>query len=239
MGRQITRFTLGLVASSIYPRLPHEEKLIFQMALAFQACWTIPLPGPHMIGELSARESKTHTGRLALVALEKQQGIQEYHKGYLDRIQAFVANHLNKIPAVAEDIPLVALHADMGLHNVIVSNHAHTLIQAIIGWEFIASAPYASLHQIIEMLFRKTAPNGFGPEYGRAKELREAFWGTIPEWGDWNTSEATQLFLEWFRFGLFMKPKWLFLGLSEDETAAYWAENVRVVKDMLGKYSWP
>ncbi|KAK7420722.1 hypothetical protein QQZ08_010257 [Neonectria magnoliae] len=58
------------------------------------------------------------------------------------------------------------------------------------------------------MLFRKPALNGFGPEYDRADELREAFWGTIPDWKQWNQSEATQAFLEWFRFGLFMKPEW-------------------------------
>jgi hypothetical protein len=36
---------------------------------------------------------------------------------------------------------------------------------AIIDWEFVASAPYASLHRVIEMLFRKSASNGFGAEY--------------------------------------------------------------------------
>ena len=56
------------------------------------------------------------------------------------------------------------------------------------------------------MFFRKRAANGFGQEYDRAHELREAFWGAIPTWKLRYESEATQTFLEWFRFGLFLKP---------------------------------
>jgi hypothetical protein len=43
------------------------------------------------------------------------------------------------------------MHADMGPHNIIVSSETHTEIQAVINWEFVASAPYASLHRIIEI----------------------------------------------------------------------------------------
>ena len=117
----------------------------------------------------------------SLVALEKQQGIEEYKERFLDRVRDFVDNRLHNIPAIVEDIPIVAMHADMGPHNLIVSSQTPTEIRAVIDWEFVASAPYASLHRIIEMLFRKHAPNGFGPEYDRADELREAFWGTIPD----------------------------------------------------------
>ena len=69
----------------------------------------------------------------------------------------------------------MAMHADMGLYNIILSSETSTEIRAIIDWEFVASAPYASLHRSIEMLFRKSALNQFGPEYDRANELREAF----------------------------------------------------------------
>ena len=72
------------------------------------------------------------------------------------------------------------MHADIGLHNIILSSETSTEIRAIIDWEFIASAPYASLYRGIEMLFRKSALNQFGPEYNRANKLREAFWDTIP-----------------------------------------------------------
>ncbi|KAF2799240.1 hypothetical protein K505DRAFT_321309 [Melanomma pulvis-pyrius CBS 109.77] len=265
MGRQITRLIPGVMASSVYPRLSHEKKLIFvrDMALAFQACWTVQLPEHHMIGELTAGEvggqvvlgigPDRHYGlggpftsvreylrehiRSSLIALEKQQAIEEYKERFLDRIRDFVSKHLHNIPAIVEDIPIVAMHADMGLHNIIVSSETHTEIQAVIDWEFVASAPYASLHRIIEMLFRKPSPNGFGPEYEGANELREAFWATIPDWKQWDQSETTQAFLEWFRFGLFMKPEWRPKDLPEDERQDFWRENIRVVEDILRKYS--
>jgi hypothetical protein len=232
------------------------------MALAFQACWRIQLPEDHLIGELlatttdgrvtleigpdrhyglggpfrSVREYLRAYIRSSLVALEKQQGIEEYKERFLERIRDFVDNHMHSIPAIVEDIPIVAMHADMGLHNVIVCSQTYTDIRAVIDWEFVSSAPYASLHRIIEMLFRKPAPNGFGPEYKKADELRKAFWGTILDWEQWNQSEAAQAFLEWFRFGLFMKPEWRPEDLPKDEKQEFWRENIRVVESILNKY---
>jgi hypothetical protein len=232
MGRQITQFVPGVVASSIYANLSHEERLTFvrKMALAFRACWQIELPTPRRIGELIARRSKDdaialevgpdrHHGlggpfqsvrkylrayiKSSLAALKKQQGIEECKNRYLNRLKDFVRSRLDTaIPSVVEDIPAVLIHADMGLHNVIVSEQTPTDIRAVIDWEFASSAPYLSLHRIIEMLFRKPAPNGFGVEYDRASELGKAFWGAIPEWERWNQTEAARVFLEWFRFGL-------------------------------------
>ncbi|RMJ07737.1 hypothetical protein BHE90_006823 [Fusarium euwallaceae] len=233
------------------------------MALAFQACWRIQLPEHHAIGELitdevggqvvlrigpdrhhglggpftSVREYLRAHIRSSLVALEKQQGIEEYKERFLDRIRDFTNNHLENIPAIVEDIPIVAMHADLGPHNVIVSGQTHPEIRAFIDWEFTASAPYASQYRIIEMLFRKPAPNGFGPEHDRSDELREALWGTIPDWKPWDQSETTEAFLEWFRFGLFMKPEWKPKDLPEDEMQDFWRENIRVVKSFLNKYS--
>jgi len=253
------------MASSVYPRLSHGERLVFvrKMALAFQACWRIQLPEPHLIGELiadgidgrtvlrigpdrhyslggpfsSVREYLRAYIRSSLTALEKQQGIEEYKEQFLDRIRDVVKNRLQIIPAVVEDIPIVAMHADLGPHNVIVSSETCSEIRAIIDWEFVASAPYASLYRVIEMLFRKPAENGFGPEYDGADELREAFWGSIPDWNEWNQSEATRVFLEWFRSGLFMKPEWRPKDLPQDEMQSFWRENIRVVSTILNKYS--
>jgi hypothetical protein len=264
LGRQITLLIPGVIASMTYPRLSHEEKLVFvrRMALAFQACWSIPLPEPRQIGELiatsvgdkvmfsikpdrhhglggpfsSVREYLRAYIRSSLIALEKQQGIGEYKERYLERIRDFVHNRLHNIPAIVEDIPIIAMHSDMGPHNIIVSSRTHIDVEAVIDWEFVASAPFASLHRIIEMFFRKPAPNGFGPEYDRASELREAFWETIPDWKRWVESETTQVFLEWFRFGLFMKPEWRPKDLPENQAQEFWRENIRVVEDILDKY---
>jgi hypothetical protein len=267
MGRQITQFIFGVVASSIFPQLSHEERVDFvrKMALAFQACWQIELPNPRLIGELLARptedgsitlkvEPDRHHGlggpfhsvrdylrayiRSSLAALEKQQGIEEYKDRYLSRLEEFVSNRLDTaIPNVVGDIPVVAVHADMGLYNVIVSEQAPTEIRAVIDWEFVSSAPYLSLHRLIEMLFRRPADNGFGTEYDRASELREAFWGAIPEWERWNQTEAARVFLEWFRFGLFMKAEWRPGDLAPEEKDQFWWENIQVVEGILSKYA--
>ncbi len=194
MGKQITQFIPGVVASSIYPRLSHEERLVLvsKMARAFQACWQLQLPRPPLIGEVNA--SLAEDGQITLEvgpdrhhglggpfssvreylrayirsspkALKKQQGIDEYKAQFLDRIEAFVNTRLDtSIPSIVEDISVVVIHADMGPHNVIVSEQTPTEIRAIIDWEFVSSAPYASLHRIIEMFFRRSAPNGFGTE---------------------------------------------------------------------------
>ncbi|KUJ14302.1 uncharacterized protein LY89DRAFT_686780 [Mollisia scopiformis] len=264
MGRQIARLMLGPMANSVYPRMSHEEKLIFvrNMALAFQACWRIPLPKERLIGELcavqdgncvvftvgpdrhyslggpfdSVRDYLRAYIYSSLDALKRQQGIDEYKERFLQRITDFVEGGMHNIPMIVEDVPIVAMHSDMGPHNVILSPTTPTDIMAIIDWEFVASAPYASLHQVIEMLFREPASNGFGAEYAHADELRNTFWGAIPEWKKWNESEATRVFLEWFRFGLFMKAEWRPDGLDEEEKEAYWEENVRVVEGLLRKY---
>ena len=261
VGRQITRFIPGEMASTVYPRLSHEERLILvqKLALAFQACWQIQLPQLHLIGELLGDETNglrigpdrhynlggpfnTVRGylrayiRSSFSALTKQQGIDEFKGQYLGRIGEFIGRHEYDIPVVVEDIPIVAMHSDMGLHNIILSSQTSSEIRAIIDWEFVASAPYASLYRIIEMLFRKSAGNQFGPEFDRADELREAFWNTIPHWKQWNHSAATQTFLEWFRFGLFMKPEPRPDDLPEDEKQKFWQENIRVVDKMLSQY---
>ncbi|KAL9092996.1 MAG: hypothetical protein Q9165_004134 [Trypethelium subeluteriae] len=166
MGRQITQLIPGVMASSVYPRLSHEDKLIFLTANEVgERVLTIGPDRHHGLGGpfTSVRGYLQARIRSSLVALEKQQGIEEYQERFLDRIRDFVNNRLHNIPSVVEDIPIVAMHADMGPHNIIVSSDMHTEIRAVIDWEFVASAPYASLHRIFEMLFRKSAPNGFGP----------------------------------------------------------------------------
>jgi hypothetical protein len=244
------------------------------MACAFQACWSLPLPEPRLIGELIANEVDSDAGddhaihleigpdrhyslggpffsvreylqayiKSSLVALEKQQDIEDYKEQYLERIRDFVNNRMNTnimmIPSIVEDTPVVAMHSDMGPHNIIVSDQSPVDIQAVIDWEFVSSAPFASQYRIIEMLFRKSAENGFGPEYEGATELREAFWDAIPQWKkQWFDSESTQVFLEWFKFGLFLKPEWRPKDLPEDEAQEYWRENIRVVECILQKYA--
>jgi Ser/Thr protein kinase RdoA (MazF antagonist) len=108
-------------------------------------------------------------------------------------ITDFVETGMLDIPEVVEQIPIVPIHSDMGLHNIIVSSVKPTQIMAIIDWEFCASVPYVCVDTIVERLFRKWSPNDFGEEYPQADELRSAFWDAIPEWASRSESAATKI----------------------------------------------
>lgn len=264
MGIQITRYIPGIMANSIYPHMTYEQRLqlIRNLGKAYNTLWKMSLPTERMIGELVATN---HDGTITLSvgpdrhhslggpfssvadylrahvrgglrALQKQQCIEEYKSLYLQRISNFVDSGMLNIPSIVEQIPVVVNHSDMGLHNVIVSEQDPTDVQAIIDWEFCSAAPYASLDNIIENLFRKPSPNGFGPEYLRADELRQAFWGVMPKWQVWNKKSATAVFREWFRFATFLKPEYRPPTLEGKEKENFWAENVRIVEGFLAKY---
>ncbi|KAI4188580.1 MAG: hypothetical protein L6R41_002048 [Letrouitia leprolyta] len=258
MGRQITQFVPGNMANSVYPTLPFEARFILvrKIALAMQACWRIPLPEPRLIGELiwnedsgpqvepdrhhslggpfsSVRKYLQAHIRHSFSALGKQQGIEEYKTRFRDRIKGFIDRHLDDIPSVVEGIPIVAMHSDMGLHNIILSSETPTEIRAVIDWEFVSSAPYACLHPMIERLFRKPAANFHGDELDRAEDLRNAFWDAIPEYQEWNASTATKEFLKWYMFGGLMKPEAPLDEVSKADKDVFWQENIRVVESML------
>ncbi|KAF9777355.1 hypothetical protein IL306_004442, partial [Fusarium sp. DS 682] len=192
-GRQITQFVPGIIAETVYPEMSHSDKLVLvrKMALAWQGCWDLPLPSPRQIGELiaadnngsisltvgpdrhfslggpftSVREWLKARLRHAVASLGRASGIDDYKEEYMASIQTFVDSRLDQIPQTVEECPIVALHVDMGLHNVIVSADDHKEVNAIIDWELCASAPFLAAHTCLEMLFRKGAPNGFGAEY--------------------------------------------------------------------------
>ncbi|KAJ4129200.1 hypothetical protein NW768_007735 [Fusarium equiseti] len=151
-------------------------------------------------------------------------------------IKKFIDTRLDRIPQTVEDCPIVAMHIDMGLHNVIASAEDHKETKAIIDWELCASAPFVAANYCIEILFRYGAPNGFGTEYAHADELRSAFWDAIPKWKAHWESQGTKDFMEWFRFGCFLQPQYADKKLSKAEKMEFWAEKVRAVEGMLKKY---
>ncbi|KAF2715977.1 hypothetical protein K431DRAFT_289808 [Polychaeton citri CBS 116435] len=198
------------------------------MALAWQACWDLPLPLPRQIGELIATEIGgkisltvgpdrhyslggpfTHVRlwlktriRHALASLERAYGIDDWRDEYLASIRTFVDTRLDQMPETIDECPVVALHVDMGLHNALVSTQDHTKINAIIDWGFSASAPFLAAYNCIDQLFRMGAENGFGTEYPHADELREAFWDAIPRWKVHWESQSAKDFMEWFQFAV-------------------------------------
>jgi len=252
------------LASTVYPSMPNEAKLLFvrKLARGFDALWRLPLPKKRLIGELKATreddEIRLDVGpdrlyspsgpfdsvagylrakiRGSLELFRKQNGIDEYKERYLQRVTTFVETGMRNIPEVVEEIPVVPIHADMGLHNIIVSATEYTHIRAIIDWEFCASAPYASVGPLIEVLFRRWSPNGQGEKYLRAEELRRAFWDAIPQWKRWNESKATQIFLEWFRFASFMRAEPVHDYLDIDKET-WWSENIRITESFLNNYN--
>ena len=263
MGIQTTRFIPGVLASEVYPSMPHEDKLLLvrKIALAFDVLWRLPLPDKRLIGELKATHEndaiRLYVGpdrhyslggpfesvadylrakvRGSLDLFRKQNGIDEYKDRYLQRVTDFVETGMLNIPDVVEQIPVVPMHSDMGLHNIIISSTKSPHIMGIIDWEFCASAPYAIVDRLLEVLFRRWSPNGHGKEYACADELRHAFWDAIPEWKRWNESEATKVFLEWFRFASFMKAEPLHEYLNVDKEI-WWSENIRITESFLDKY---
>ncbi|KAM3485677.1 hypothetical protein MY8738_001207 [Beauveria namnaoensis] len=264
-GRQITQFVPGVLAERVYSDMSHTDRLelVRKMAMAWQACWDLPLPSPRQIGEIIATDNNGSIslavgpdrhfslggpftsvrewlqGRLrhAVSSLTRASGIDDYKDEYMPAIQAFVDNRLDRIPQTVEECPITALHVDMGLHNVLVAEDNHTEIKAIIDWELCASAPFLAAHPCIEVLFRMGAPNGFGAEYPHADQLRSAFWDAIPEWKARWESQAVKDFMEWFRFALSLRPEYCPKEKSKAEKWEFWAENIRVVECMLKKHN--
>ncbi|KAM3547134.1 hypothetical protein MY1884_009717 [Beauveria asiatica] len=198
-GRQITRFEPGVLAERVYS----------------------DLPGPFT----SVREWLKGRLRHAVSSLGRASGIDDYKDKYMVALQAFVDNKSDLIPQTVEECPIAALHVDMGLHNVLVAEGNHKEVKAIIDWELCASAPFLAAYPCIEMLFRRGAPNGFGPEYPHADELRSTFWDAIPEWKTCWESQGVRDFMEWFRFALFLRPEYCPKEKSMAEKCEFWAEN--------------
>ncbi|KAJ6785639.1 hypothetical protein PWT90_04787 [Aphanocladium album] len=227
-GRQITEFVPVIMAERVYPKISHAERLhiVCKMALAWQACWDLPLPSPPQIGALIATDRNGSISltvgpdrhyslggpftsvrvwlkarlRQSVSSLARASGIDAYKERDMAPIQSFIDIRLDQMPQTIEEGPITALHVDMGLHNAIVSEEGHKEIKVIIDWELCASAPFLALYSCLEMLFRGGAPNGFGKEYLQADELRSAFWDAIPKWKAHWESHAAKDCMEWFRF---------------------------------------
>ncbi|KZZ91681.1 Protein kinase-like domain protein [Moelleriella libera RCEF 2490] len=217
LGRQITQFVPGIIADINLTVGPDRH---------------FSLGGPFT----SVREWLKARLRHAVASLDRASGIDDYKEEYMTSIQAFVDNRLDQMPQTIEECPIVALHVDMGLHNLIVAEHDYQEINSIIDWELCASAPFLAAYSCLEMLFRRGAPNGFGAEYPQADLLRSAFWDTIPKWKAYWESQSARDFMEWFRFSLFLKPEYCSAKMPKAEKMEFWAENIRVVEGMLKKY---
>ncbi|KAK4099724.1 hypothetical protein N658DRAFT_397771, partial [Parathielavia hyrcaniae] len=175
-----------------------------------------------------------------LEKLEAQNGIDEYKAMLLPSIRSFVHGKLDsRLPRGVDKIPVVLMHADLGLHNVVASEHYPYHFAPVIDWEFVSCLPFlCAVPRLIEPMFLE----GLGDEKGalRVEEgiqsLREAFWDEMPAWKDIMASVEVQTFLEWYEFGLYMKanPCMKFDAPLEERMASC-ERNVSVVEGFLNK----
>ena len=160
--------------------------------------------------------------------LEVQQGIDEFKKHYLKRIQRLA--EAPRIPEIVNDIPNVVTHLELGPHNIIVDKEESFEIKAIIGWEAVASVPFgASNWQIEKWFFKNQAV---------AWDLRKAFWDTVPKKRSrLQESQAMKLYLEWCSFIEDMVPEPCFdKSMSTDEREMKWVANIRSTETFLAKH---
>lgn len=132
-GRQIAEFVPGVMMERVYGKMSHTDRLEFvrKMALAWQACWELPLPSPPEIGELLATDNNGNITiaigpdrhyslggpftsvrewlgarlRHAVASLGRSSGIDDYKEEYMPRIQTLVDTRLDQMPKSIEECP--------------------------------------------------------------------------------------------------------------------------------------
>jgi hypothetical protein len=173
--------------------------------------------------------------------LEAQHGIDEYKTMLLPSIRDFVHCKLDsRLPKRLDSkIPVVLMHVDLGLHNVLVSERPPYEFAAVIDWELVSCLPFlCAVPRLTEPMFRE----GLSDEKGALVEeaiqpLREVFWNEIPAWKGVMASVEGQTFLEWYEFGLYLKANaYMKFDASPEERMASWERNISVVKRFLNKW---
>lgn len=260
---QISAFVDGVMADVAYSTLGLSEKsqLLKHVARAFEAVWSlIPLPPDSEIGEalidpathaLSVGPDRRYRMggpfqsvssfleawiRRSVRMLQEQEAVDEYKSKYLDRILRFTATMPACIPECVNQVPIVTTHADMGLHNMILSSHPPHNLEAIIDWEFFYCYPFPySVSCLIEPLFSDLSETEI--ENGAEETLRAAFWGEIPFWRHVLSLEHCKIFQDFFNFGLYLKVEAVRGPKTTVETHwQAWERNCRVVDAFLSRY---
>jgi hypothetical protein len=129
---------------------------------------------------------------------------------------------MHNIPAIIEDSPVVAVSSNMSLHNVILSPTTPTISRQSSTGSLLPVLLIPHSTASSRCFLGNSTPNGFGAEYAHADELHDAFWDATPQWRTWNGSKATTVFLEWSRFGLFMKTEWRPGTFDKEKKEGYW-----------------
>ena len=163
-GRQITRFTRGSMAGSLYTKMPHATRLAFarNMARAFEAIWDLPIPQlPQLIGELRAISADlTNNQTIDLhVGPDRQYGFSASFPSVRDHIRAFIRFHLTAFEAQdgiesykQRYLSRLKAFVEAGMHNIpeivesipIVAQHCDLAPHNVILKALDANSPTAS-----------------------------------------------------------------------------------------------
>ncbi|KAJ2896235.1 hypothetical protein MKZ38_005729 [Zalerion maritima] len=248
--------------------MERRQVMVRQMARAFAALWELPISkqltgiGDAIMpsdGDLSMLAIKVEPERRhgiggpfqtvsdflkawirhRFARLEAQNGIDEYKAELLPPIRQFVETSLDSaLPPEVDSIPVVLMHTDMGLHNIIVSPDYPFEFRAVIDWEFTSCLPFlCAVPDLIEPLFREQE-GAEGPLWEGGEELCSAFWDEIPDWKALKMTTEGRTFLEWYEFGLYLKANALLdLGAPLQTKMAFWEKNLTFVTAFLKRWS--
>lgn len=127
-------------------------------------------------------------------------------QGLADLVAAGIGESLLEKPKNgihSEDVKLSLVHRGLGLHNIIFSESLTPTLKGMINWEFVGHAPaLITIPALIEPTFELAKSESWATA---ADELREAFWDEIPQWKHSVGSKGSQIFLDLYSFGLYLK----------------------------------
>jgi len=214
----------------VYPSTSRDLKLRFvgKLALSFDTLWRLPLPQKRLIGELKATSTED---RIQLsVSPDRHYSLVGPFDTVADYLRAKIRGSLellrwqNCIDEYKERyLQRITACLGTGMQNIPEVGEQFRSFRSTQTWVFIVSS------------YLQWSSNGHGEVYPLAEELRRAIWDAIPEWKRWNESEATEIFLEWFRFVSFMKAEPLDDDLNIDKEH-WWSEHIRITESFLNKY---
>lgn len=98
---------------------------------------------------------------------------------------------------------------------------------------FLVTVP----ESIDDLISPVVAPDASTADLKNANDLRCAFWKGIPRWKGLLGMAAAKIFLDYYKFGLYLKVEPVFpLGCPTARKWESWRPNVEVVDAFLGHY---
>jgi hypothetical protein len=109
------------------------------------------------------------------------------------------------IPPVVERIPIVPLHLDMGLHNIVVSENRLYRTSHPYRLGILCQRPLCLSRRNHRKSLPQAGAQQIGVKYQHANELHDVFWGLIPYWQKCNKERGHDFIPR-------VVPVWVFEG---------------------------